>query len=843
MTPHRTQVYQAIVCSILNKIFDLAPPALIGMAVDVVVKKQNSLIASWGFQSIPLQLGVLSFLTLLIWGAESLFQYCYDHLWRNLAQTTQHELRIEAYGHLQELEMSFFEERSTGQLLSILNDDINQLERFLDTGANDILQVVTTVIVVGGAFFILAPQVAWMAMLPMPFVIWGSFWFQSHLAPRYREVRNRSGFVNMRLANNLAGIATIKSFTAEPYERERVEIDSEAYRRSNAHAIVLSAAFIPLIRVLILLGFTGTLYFGGLSAANGQMAVGTYSVLVFITQRLLWPLTSLGATLDQYQRAMASTQRVMGLLDTPIAIRAGHRSLPAGTAQGAVDFEHITFAYTNRSPALRNLSLHIPAGKTIGVVGATGSGKSTLVKLLLRFYEVQEGCIRVDGVDIRELNLRDLRQNRLQSTLHIFTLVNPFNIWFMPLPLTDPVYLFTVVLLSLTLAPIIGRRIQLPPLIVLILLGIALGPHGLANLFPHGTDNIGILDRIPPMQLLERIGLLYIMLLAGLQMNLKDLRQVGLRALIFGGLTFSLPFVAGISLAFSLHYPLITGLLMGTLFSAHVLISYPILLRLNITKVECVSVAIGGTVVTSFLTLAAFSIIQSLGTGNLTPDLWIKLILGLPILTVLVIWGAPKVLDPLFAKMSDNLGESFVLVLAVLFIVASCTLLLGVDSIVGAFIAGLALNSILVQHPELVAQVERVGVNLFIPCFLLSVGLLCNPQILVQHPENLGLAVLVILTAVGSKFLAAWLSGFSFKYGFTKVMILTSLTMSRAALVLVISVYGKSHFLPGTQTPILQEGLFNTIVVYILVTCLVGPLLTQYFGRQIQASDYENQIA
>lgn len=408
---YRQQVWAAIACSILNKLFDLAPPVLIGMAVDVVVERQNSLIASWGVADIQTQLLILSGLTLVIWGLESVFQYAYDRLWRNLAQTIQHELRIDAYGHLQELEMSFFEERSTGTLLSVLNDDINQLERFLDHGANEVLQVSTTVIVVGAAFFILAPGVAWMAMLPMPFILWGSFAFQRRLAPRYADVREKAGLVNSRLANNLSGIATIKSFTAEQYELDRVGVESEAYRRSNRRAIALSAAFIPLIRMVILLGFTATLFFGGLAAAQGQLAVGTYSVLVFITQRLLWPLTNLGQTLDQYQRAMASTNRVMNLLDTPIAIRTGTTPLPTTTVRGAVEIEQITFAYNNQQPVVEDLSLTIPAGQTIAIVGSTGSGKSTLVKLLLRFYEVQQGRITIDGKDIRDLNLRDLRRS------------------------------------------------------------------------------------------------------------------------------------------------------------------------------------------------------------------------------------------------------------------------------------------------------------------------------------------------------------------------------------------------------------------------------------------------
>jgi ATP-binding cassette, subfamily B, bacterial len=407
---YRPRIYWASLCSVLNKFFDLAPPYLIGIAVDIVVKRESSWIAQLGITSIPGQLTVISLLTLVIWGLESLFEYLYDRQWRNLAQTIQHDLRLDAYHHLQDLELSFFETESTGNLLSILNDDINQLERFLDSGANQILQFLTTVLLVGGTFIALAPGVSWLAMLPIPFILWGTFAFQKRLAPRYADVRQKAGLVSSRLANNLSGIATIKSFTAEQYELDRVSVESESYRRSNRRAIALSAAFVPLIRFIILIGFTATLFLGGLEAANGRLSVGTYGFMVFIIQRLLWPFTTLGQTLDQYQRAMASLNRVMNLLDTPIAIPTGDRSLPVHQARGDVKFENITFAYVDRHPALENLSLHIPAGKTIGIVGATGSGKSTLVKLLLRFYEIQQGQILIDGIDIRELQLSDLRR-------------------------------------------------------------------------------------------------------------------------------------------------------------------------------------------------------------------------------------------------------------------------------------------------------------------------------------------------------------------------------------------------------------------------------------------------
>ena len=410
LRPHRRRVWQASLCSVLNKIFDLAPPVLIGLAVDVVVRQQTSSLASLGFRSVPSQLALLALLSFVIWSAESGFEYLYGVLWRNLAQTVQHELRLEAYGHLQQLEMAFFESSSSGRLMAILNDDINQLERFLDHGANELLQLVTTVLAVGTAMAVLSPSVAGVAFLPIPVILWGSLNFQKRLAPRYREVRDRAGDLNSSLANNLGGMLTIKSFAAEAWELERLRGESDAYRVSNRRAIRLSAAFIPLIRFAILFAFLAILVIGGLQAWQGAIAVGSYSFLVFITQRLLWPLTTLGRTLDDYQRAMASTTRVLDLLETPVSIPGGSRPLPLQQVQGRLEFRAVGFAYGGRDPLLSAFELTVPAGSTVGIVGATGSGKSTIVKLLLRLYEVQAGEILLDGQPIRELRLEDLRR-------------------------------------------------------------------------------------------------------------------------------------------------------------------------------------------------------------------------------------------------------------------------------------------------------------------------------------------------------------------------------------------------------------------------------------------------
>ncbi|MFW9261426.1 ABC transporter [Nostoc sp. KVJ20] len=409
---YRQQIWQATTFSIINTLLDLAPPWLIGTAVDILVKQQDSLIAKLGIKDVFSQFLLLSIVTVIIWIFESLSQYAYDRIWRSLAQNIQHSLRLDTYNHVQELDSAYFEESSTGRLMSILNDDINQLEDFLNFGANDIIQISTSIIILTvGAFFVLPPSITLAVMLPMPFIVWGSFTYQKRLEARYAEVREKVSFLNSRLANNLSGINTIKSFTAEDYESARLAGDSEAYRKSNNKAIKLSAAFVPLIRMLVLVGFTALLFWGGMAAYAGQISIGNYSVLLVLVQRLLWPLVTLGEIFDKYQRSMSSANRIMNLLDAPINIIRGNISLNVAQVRGEIDFKQVTFAYQNREPVIKKLSLHIPYSKTIAIVGSTGSGKSTLVKLLLRFYDISSGTITIDGIDIQKLNLRDLRRS------------------------------------------------------------------------------------------------------------------------------------------------------------------------------------------------------------------------------------------------------------------------------------------------------------------------------------------------------------------------------------------------------------------------------------------------
>tara|TARA_Y100001954_G_scaffold207085_1_gene230243 strand:- start:2226 stop:3911 length:1686 start_codon:yes stop_codon:yes gene_type:complete len=396
----------------MNKFWDLAPPLLIGMAVDVVVMKEDSLLGDLGYIDPWTQLIILSLLTFGVWVLESMFEYWFGILWRNLAQTVQHEMRMDAFRHVEKQGMGWFDERQKGDLLAIMNDDINQLERFLDKGANDILQVATTVVIVGAIFFVISWNVAIFAFLPIPIIIWGSFLYQRKLEPRYAEVRTNAGRLNALLENDLSGMSTIQSFTAEEMEANRVEEVSNEYRNANKKAIRLSAAFVPLIRMAILCGFTATLLIGGKMTLDGEMAVGAYSVLVFMTQRLLWPLTRLGETFDLYQRAMASSNRILDLIETPISLKDGDfKPKRQDVVQSSIKFEDCTFSYPGREAIFSNLNLEISPGSTVGVVGATGAGKTTLLRMMLRFCDPGSGKVEWCGKELKEWKLESLRSS------------------------------------------------------------------------------------------------------------------------------------------------------------------------------------------------------------------------------------------------------------------------------------------------------------------------------------------------------------------------------------------------------------------------------------------------
>jgi len=402
-----TKVRRGIIYSILNKIFDLAPPILIGIAIDIVVEGSESFIGNLGYSDRRQQLVILAVLTFIIWGLESAFDYVAAVTWRNISQDIEHSLRTDAFNNVLGLDLAFFENKSSGRLMAILNDDVNQLETFLDNGANRLVQTATTVLVIGGTFLYISPLVAVFAFIPIPIIIFGSLKFTNRIAERYTKIRNDVENLNANLSNSITGILTVKSFNREKKESERITLSSNEVKSANYHAIRLSAAFIPIIRIAILFGFTATLLIGGFLALDGEIKVATYSVMLFITQRLLWPLTELGVIFDSYQKAMASFRRIINLKNTTPTIDNGNEKLTSFNEK--IEISNLNFEYVKNFPVLNDISIEINKGQTTAIVGSTGSGKSTLIKLILRLYDSTSGEIKFDGKNIRDLELDSLR--------------------------------------------------------------------------------------------------------------------------------------------------------------------------------------------------------------------------------------------------------------------------------------------------------------------------------------------------------------------------------------------------------------------------------------------------
>jgi len=297
--------------------------------------------------------------------------------------------------------------------MSMLNDDVNQLERFLNGSFKEILQLVILVLVAGWALFSFSWQLGAISMASIPFIIWGSFWYQKTIEPHYQKVRSTVGELSNRLENNLSGIAVIKSFTAEEYETQRVNESSQKYQSANFGAIQWNALYVPLIRMVIVFGYATALLLGGYWVINGMngFSIGSMAFVAMMLERLLWPITRLGDVFDQYERAKASSRRIFGLIDAENKIMNPANPEPLPENSGQIALKNITFWYKRGQAILDNISLTIQKGQTIGIAGPTGGGKTTLIKLLLRLYDVKSGSIEIEGIDIKKLTLKNLRQN------------------------------------------------------------------------------------------------------------------------------------------------------------------------------------------------------------------------------------------------------------------------------------------------------------------------------------------------------------------------------------------------------------------------------------------------
>ena len=406
----RIKVVFASIFSATNKIFDIAPEVLIGVAVDLVVKKNDSFVASLGFESIDSQVAFIGGVTFLIWALESLFEYLYMIEWRGLAQNIEHDLRVKTYNHAQRLDLEWHEKQSLGNITAILNDDINQLERFLNNGVNQIIQITVSTIIIGFIFFYISPLIATIAILPVPIIFLIGLFFQKKLSPKYKSIREKVGHLNSIIVNNLMGIKVIKSFITFDIEKDNIGARSKEYQQENINAIAISSAFNPIIRMGVLAGFLGTMLIGSYMALNGTLEIGSYSVLVFLTQRFLWPFTSLSVLIDDFERSMASCNRIFNLLDTKIKIKNKSDSIEIEPMEFDIIFKNMSFGYDTEMPLFENFNMRIPEGYSVGLVGDTGSGKTTIAKLLLRLYEPDHGDIYIGNHSISNLSINLLRK-------------------------------------------------------------------------------------------------------------------------------------------------------------------------------------------------------------------------------------------------------------------------------------------------------------------------------------------------------------------------------------------------------------------------------------------------
>ena len=422
--PNLGSVIVGIVASIAARLLDLVPPIMLGVAIDAVFGQQRFSLWLVPEAWIPANETTQFWIVIgLIAGAFTLaaaFHWIRNWGFNAFAQNIQHSVRTDTYDTMQRLDMGFFADKQTGELMSVLSNDVNQLEQFLNEGLNSVFRLGVMVVGIGGVLLYYNWQLALIALLPVPIIAGFTYLFIKVIQPKYARVRSAVGTVNSRLENNLGGIQVIKSSNTEAYESDRVEDVSTEYLDANWSAIRTRIKFFPGLRLLAGLGFVVTFLVGGLwvftgsapGPLSGELSVGTFVVFILFTQRFIWPMAQFGQIINMYQRAYTSAERIFGLMDEPERLGIDPDAEPIEVRGGDVEYDDVTFGYDgDEEPIVEGVDFTVEGGETLALVGPTGAGKSTVLKLLLRLYDVDGGAIRIDGQDIRGVTLRSLRQS------------------------------------------------------------------------------------------------------------------------------------------------------------------------------------------------------------------------------------------------------------------------------------------------------------------------------------------------------------------------------------------------------------------------------------------------
>ena len=422
--PYWPRLTLGVVAAFCTRFARLLPPILVATAIDRVIlgPSDPGLLARAGLLPAEVIVGTaartallerLVAIAVLAYVVRSLTRFGSRYLLQSAAQKIQRDLRNDTYDHLQHLSMDFFVDHQTGGMMSILNSDVNRLEQFLNTEFRQLIRVVATVGGIAVVLWTYSPKLAAIALAPVPVIGVASGRFLTWIEPRYKSIRESVSRLNTRLENNLGGAAVIKTFNRYAFERDRVAERSQDYHDEKVAALRIRRAFFAALRLLTGVVFVLVLYVGGMDSitgAEGALTAGSFALFFLYLRRLYSPMRRVGKSANKYQLAKSSAERVFGLLGREPTITSPDGPYRPDAVDGAVTFDGVTFGYGDRDPVLRNLSLDVPAGTTVGLAGPTGAGKSTLVKLVSRFHDTDAGAVRVDGVDVREFDLDALRE-------------------------------------------------------------------------------------------------------------------------------------------------------------------------------------------------------------------------------------------------------------------------------------------------------------------------------------------------------------------------------------------------------------------------------------------------
>jgi len=390
------------------------------------------------------------------------------------------------------------------------------------------------------------------------------------------------------------------------------------------------------------------------------------------------------------------------------------------------------------------------------------------------------------------------------------------------LPFKEPVIVFTILITIILLAPIVFKKFRIPGIVGLIISGIIIGPHGM-NLVEFGDS----------IKLLSTAGLLYLMFLAGLELNSRDLMRNRNKSLVFGALTFFIPLIFGFFVAhFLLSYSLLASLLIASMFSTHTLISYPIASRLGITRSEAVTITIGGTIITDTAVLVLLAFISAATDGSFTIMFWIRMILSLSIFSFIILWGVPKISVWFFKNLEGESGSQYIFVLTILYISGLLARAAGIEPIIGAFLAGLAMNKHIPHTSALMNRISFIGNNFFIPIFLISVGLMVDFSVFTNGIGALVFGITLVVVAITSKFAAAWVTQLIYKYTNAERQVIFGLSVSHAAAIIAVVIV-------GYDLKIIGLDVLNGAIMIILISCFIGSFVTERSGRKLAIAEAE----